>query len=133
MAEDQSIATMLMFTGQAEEAIGFYTGLFDGSSVEFIQHYGPDYPGPEGQVVHSRFRLKGQTFMAMDSHVEQPFSFTPRISFFVTCSDEPEIDRLYAAFIEGGEVMMALDKYPFATKYAWVEDRFGVSWQLMLA
>jgi predicted 3-demethylubiquinone-9 3-methyltransferase (glyoxalase superfamily) len=133
MADDQSIATMLMFTGQAEEAIGFYTVLFDDSSVEFIQHYGPDYPGHEGQVVHSRFRLKGQPFLAMDSHVEQASTFTPRISFFVTCADEPEIDRLFAALTEDGDVMMELDKYPFATKYAWVQDRFGVSWQLMLA
>ena len=133
MADDQKIATMLMFTGQAEEAIGFYTDLFDDSTVEFVQHYGPGYPGPEGQVVHARFTLKGQPFLAMDSHVEQESVFTPRISFFVTCADEAEIDRLFAALTEGGDVMMALDKYPFATRYAWVQDRFGVSWQLMLA
>jgi len=95
MADEQKIATMLMFTGQAEEAISFYTALFDDSRVEFIQHYGPDYPGPEGQVVHSRFKLKGQSFLAMDSHVEQASTFTPRISFFVTCADEAEIDRLF--------------------------------------
>jgi predicted 3-demethylubiquinone-9 3-methyltransferase (glyoxalase superfamily) len=133
MADDQKIATMLMFTGRAEEAIGFYTGLFDDSSIEFIQHYGPDYPGPEGQVVHSRFKLKGQPFLAMDSHMEQGSSFNPRISFFVTCADEAEVDRLFAALTDGGEVLMALDTYPFAAKYAWVQDRFGVTWQLMLA
>jgi predicted 3-demethylubiquinone-9 3-methyltransferase (glyoxalase superfamily) len=132
MADDQKIATMLMFAGQAEEAIGFYTGLFDDSSVEFIQRYGPEYPGPEGQVVHSRFKLKGQPFLAMDSHVEQASVFTPRISFFVTCADEAEIDRLFSALSEGGSVMMPLDSYPFATKYAWVQDRYGVSWQLTL-
>jgi predicted 3-demethylubiquinone-9 3-methyltransferase (glyoxalase superfamily) len=123
---------MLMFSGQAEEAISFYTAAFDDSGIEFLERYGPGYPGPEGQVVHARFRLKGQLFMAMDSHVEQPFSFTPKISFFVTCADEPEIDRLFAALSEGGSVLMALDEYPFATKYAWVQDRYGVSWQLTL-
>jgi predicted 3-demethylubiquinone-9 3-methyltransferase (glyoxalase superfamily) len=133
MADDQRIATMLMFTGQAEEAIEFYTGLFDNSSIEFIQHYGPDHPGPEGQVVHSRFKLKGQPFLAMDSHMEQGSSFNPRISFFVTCADEAEVDRLFAALTDGGEVLMGLDTYPFAAKYAWVQDRFGVTWQLMLA
>lgn len=132
MAEEQKIATMLMFGGQAEEAIGFYTALFDDSGIEFLQRYGPDYPGPEGQVVHARFKLKGQLFMAMDSHTEQPFSFTPKISFFVTCADEAEIDRLFAMLSESGSVLMALDKYPFATKYAWVQDRYGVSWQLTL-
>jgi predicted 3-demethylubiquinone-9 3-methyltransferase (glyoxalase superfamily) len=133
MAETEKITTMLMFAGQAKEAIGLYTGLFEDSGVEFMQHYGPDYPhGPEGQVVHARFRLNGQLLMAMDSAVEQPFTFTPSTSFYVTCADEAEIDRLYAGLVEGGSVMMELGSYPFATKYAWVQDRFGVSWQLTL-
>jgi predicted 3-demethylubiquinone-9 3-methyltransferase (glyoxalase superfamily) len=132
VAVDQ-VAPMLMFLGQAEEAIGFYTGLFDDSAVEFIQRYGPGFPGPEDQVVHSRFRLKGQLMLAMDSNVPQPFTFTPSISFYVTCADEAEIDRLYAGLVAGGSVMMDLDAYPFAKKYAWVQDRFGVSWQLVLS
>lgn len=131
MAAEDNITPTLMFAGQAQAAIDFYTGLFTDSSVESIQRYGPDYPGPAGQVVHARFRLKGQLFVAMDSHVEQPFTFTPSISFFVTCADEAEIDRLFAALSEG-DVMMPLDQYPFATRYAWVQDRFGISWQLML-
>lgn len=133
MAETERIATMLMFGGEAEEAIAFYTGLFDDSSIESIERYGPGYPGPEGQVVHARFRLKGQLVLAMDSHVEQPFTFTPSSSFFVFCDDETEIDRLAAGLSEGGSFLMELDTYPFARKYAWVRDRFGVSWQLMLA
>jgi predicted 3-demethylubiquinone-9 3-methyltransferase (glyoxalase superfamily) len=83
-------------------------------------------------VVHARFHLHGQAFVAFDSAVSQPFGFTPAISFFVNCADEAEIDRLFAALSVGGEVLMALDKYPFAAKYAWVQDRFGVSWQLIL-
>jgi predicted 3-demethylubiquinone-9 3-methyltransferase (glyoxalase superfamily) len=133
MSGSEKIAAMLMFSGQAEEAMAFYTTLFGESSIEFIERYGSDYPGPEGQVVHARFRLGGQLFMAMDSHIEQPFTFTPSLSFFVTCVDEPEIDRLAAALSEAGTVLMELGRYPFATKYAWVQDRFGVSWQLMLA
>jgi predicted 3-demethylubiquinone-9 3-methyltransferase (glyoxalase superfamily) len=128
---DNQITTLLMFAGQAEEAITFYTSLFDDSEVEMMERYGPQYPqGPEGQVVHARFRLKGTPVMAMDSAVEQPFTFTPATSFFVTCASEEEVDRLYGALSEGGSVMMALDRYPFAAKYAWVQDRFGVSWQL---
>jgi predicted 3-demethylubiquinone-9 3-methyltransferase (glyoxalase superfamily) len=133
MAENEKITTMLMFTGRAEEAIDLYTSVFEDAGIEFIEHYGPDYPqGPEGQVVHARFRLNGELFMAMDSAVEQPFTFTPSMSLWVNCVDEPEIDRLYAALSEGGSVMMRLGNYPFATKYAWVQDRFGVSWQLAL-
>lgn len=128
----QKITTLLMFAGRAEEAMEFYIGLFPDSGIDFIQKYGTDYPGPEGKVVHARFRLAGETFMAMDSSVEQPYTFTPSISFMVGCADEAEIDRLYAALSEDGDVMMGLAKYPFATKYAWTRDRFGVSWQLML-
>lgn len=130
---DNQIATMLMFAGQAEEAIDFYTSVFDDSSVEFMEHYGPEYPGPQGQVVHARFRLNGQLLMAMDSAVEHSFTFTPSTSFFVTCPSEAEVDRLFSALSEGGSVMMALDTYPFAAKYAWIQDRFGVSWQLMFS
>jgi len=132
LSENQKITTLLMFAGQAEEAMTFYASLFGDSGIEFLERYGPGYPGPVGQVVHARFKLNGQSFMAMDSAVEQAFTFTPSISFFVNCADEPEIDRLSAALSEGGGFLMPLDKYAFATKYAWVQDRFGVSWQLML-
>jgi predicted 3-demethylubiquinone-9 3-methyltransferase (glyoxalase superfamily) len=132
VADDQ-IATMLMFAGRAEEAIGLYTSLFDDSGIDFIERYGPDYPGPAGKVVHARFRLNGQLIMATDSAVEQPFTFTPSTSLFVTCPDAAEVDRLHAGLAEGGSVMMELDRYPFATRYAWVQDRFGVSWQLFFA
>jgi predicted 3-demethylubiquinone-9 3-methyltransferase (glyoxalase superfamily) len=132
VSEDEKLAAMLMFSGQAEEAMSFYAALFPDSHIESVERYGPGYPGPEGQVVHARFRIAGQPFMAMDSHIEQPFTFTPSISFFVTCADEPEIDRLAAALSEGGTVLMELGSYPFARKYAWVQDRFGVSWQLIL-
>jgi predicted 3-demethylubiquinone-9 3-methyltransferase (glyoxalase superfamily) len=130
---DSQIATMLMFSGQAEEAMGFYTSLFADSGIESIERYGPQYPGPEGQVVHARVRLAGQPLMAIDSAVPQSFSFTPSTSFFVTCAEAAEVDRLYAALADGGSVMMELASYPFAARYAWVQDRFGVSWQLMFA
>jgi predicted 3-demethylubiquinone-9 3-methyltransferase (glyoxalase superfamily) len=124
---------MLMFGGRAEEAIVFYTALFTDSSVESIERYRAEHPGPEGQIVHARFRLGGRLFLATDSHIEQPYTFTPSTSFFVECADEDEIDRLAAALSEGGAVLMPLGAYPFASRYAWVQDRFGLSWQLMLA
>ena len=127
------MATMLMFTGQAEEAIGFYTSLFDDSGIDLIERYGPESPVLTGQVVHARFRIMGQLVMAMDSAPVHAFTFTPSTSFFVTCDSQPEVDRLFAAFSEGGSVLMGLDSYPFATRYAWVQDRFGVSWQLMFS
>jgi predicted 3-demethylubiquinone-9 3-methyltransferase (glyoxalase superfamily) len=133
MSEPDKIATMLMFSGQAKAAMDYYTTLFADSGIELLERYGPGYPGPEGQVVHARFRLNGKLFYAADSAVEQPFTFTPSTSFFVTCADEAEIDRLFAALSADGMVLMELASYPFARKYAWVQDRYGVSWQLILA
>ena len=133
MAENDTITTLLMFTGRAEEAMRFYTGLFADSRIEALQHYGQDAPGLEGQVVHARFRLNGQLFMAMDSPPVHAFTFTPSISFMVECPTAAEVDRLYAALSQEGAVLMELQEYPFARRYAWVQDRFGVSWQLMFA
>ncbi len=132
MVEMQKIAPTMMFLGEAEEAIAFYVKLFDDSRVDRLERYGDRYAGPEGQVVHAEFRLKGQRFIAMDNAGQQAYEFTPAISFFVTCADEAEIDRLAAALGENGMFHMPLDTYPFARKYCWVEDRFGVSWQLLL-
>ena len=76
--------------------------------------------------------LAGQTFMCIDSPVKHGFTFTPAMSLFVDCADEPEIDTLFAKLSEGGQVLMPLGQYPFASKFGWVSDQFGVSWQLNL-
>jgi predicted 3-demethylubiquinone-9 3-methyltransferase (glyoxalase superfamily) len=122
---------MLMFTGQAEEAIGFYVDLFDDSGIESVENYGDDNPGMAGQIVHARVRIAGQLVLVMDSPPVHDFTFTPSTSFFVSCDSDSEVDRLFSALSEGGSVLMALDVYPFAKRYAWVNDRFGVSWQLV--
>ncbi len=130
MAHNQ-MQTMLMFTGQAEEAIGFYVDLFDDSGIESVEYYGDDNPGMSGQVVHARVRIAGQLVLVMDSPPVHDFTFTPSTSFFVSCDSGSEVDRLFGALSEGGSVLMGLDSYPFAKRYAWVNDRFGVSWQLV--
>lgn len=123
--------TMLMFTGQAEEAIDFYTNTFDDSAIESVDYYGDDSPGMTGQIVHARVRVAGQLVLVMDSPPVHDFTFTPSTSFFVSCDSDTEVDRLFGALSEGGSVLMGLDVYPFAKRYAWVNDRFGVSWQLV--
>lgn len=128
----QKITTFLMFEGQAEAAVNLYTSLFPDSEIIHINRYDADGMGAEGTTQHVIFSLNGQTFMALDSHVHHDFSFTPAISLYVTCADEAEIDRIYAALVEGGEIMMPLDAYPFSAKFAWISDKFGVSWQLSL-
>ncbi|WP_037274943.1 VOC family protein [Kibdelosporangium aridum] len=132
MAE-QKIHTFLMFEGKAEEAMTFYTSLFDDAEIVSISRYGADGPGKEGSVVQAIFTLAGQQYMCIDSPAAHAFTFTPSVSLFVNCADEAEIDRLYAALSEGGGVLMALGDHGFSKKFGWINDRFGVSWQLNLA
>ncbi|NUP34491.1 MAG: VOC family protein [Streptomycetaceae bacterium] len=128
----QKITTFLMFQGNAEEAMTFYLSLFDDASVVTVNRYGAGGPGPEGTVEHATFTLAGQEFMCIDSAVKHAFTFTPAMSLFVQCQDEPELDRLYTALADGGNELMALGNYGFSAKFGWVNDRFGVSWQLNL-
>lgn len=128
----QKITTFLMFEGKAEEAMNFYTSLFEQSEIVDISRYGADGPGSEGTVQVATFMLNGQPFMCIDSHVQHEFTFTPAMSLFVRCDTEEEIDRLFQKLSDGGEVLMPLDSYPFSEKFGWIADRFGVSWQLSL-
>lgn len=126
------ITTFLMFEGQAEEAITFYTSLFDNSEIVSLTRSGPDGPGgpdAEGTVQRALFTLNGQQYMAIDSFGHN-FTFTPAISLFVQCDSEEELDKLYEKLMEGGTAAMPLDDYGFSKKFGWVQDRFGVSWQL---
>ncbi|MBF9128488.1 VOC family protein [Plantactinospora sp. S1510] len=128
----QKVTTFLMFEGSAEEAMTFYTSLFDDAEVLAVDRYGPDESGTEGSVRHATFAIAGQQFMCIDSNVQHQFGFTPAISLWVQCETEEEIDRLYAALVEKGAPLMPLGSYGFSAKFGWVNDRFGVSWQLTL-
>jgi predicted 3-demethylubiquinone-9 3-methyltransferase (glyoxalase superfamily) len=110
----------------------FYVSLFEGASVTGMRRYGPEGPGAEGSVIQATFTIGGQTFMCIDSPVKHGFTFTPAMSLFVDCDGEQEIDRLFAALSDGGQIFMPLDKYPFSRRFGWVSDKFGVSWQLNL-
>lgn len=125
-----TVHPFLMFEGKAEEAMRFYTSLFPESRVEDVVRYGPEGPAPEGSVMKARFSLGGQTVLCTDSFVSHGFTFTPSFSFFVECGSEEEVDRLYAALSDGGAVLMPLGDYGFSRKFGWVNDRYGVSWQL---
>ena len=132
IAASQKITTFLMFEGNAEEAMTFYISLFDDAEVVNITRYGADGPGADGSVQQATFALAGEQFMCIDSPVKHEFGFTPAISLFVQCQDEAEIDRLYTALADQGSELMPLGDYGFSAKFGWVNDRFGVSWQLNL-
>ena len=128
----QKITTFLTFFGKAEEAMNFYVSLFDRSEALSIQRYGPNEEGAEGSVKHATFALNGQQFMCIDSNMKHDGTFTPAISLYVRCQSEEEIDRLYERLSEGGQVFVPLDAYPYSEKFAWLGDRYSVSWQLAL-
>ncbi len=125
-----AITPFLMFTGQAEEAMTFYVSLFPGSKMDSIVRYGPEGPGAEGTVMQAAFTLDGRQFRCIDSPPVHAFGFTPSISMFVECEDAAAVDRLFAALSDGGQALMPVGEYPFSPRYGWVNDRFGVSWQI---
>lgn len=129
-----SIRPMLMFSGehhgQAEEAVSFYIETFPDSRLTAIEKYGPGETDPEGTVKAASFVLNGRGFMAMDSAFPHAFNFTPSISFYVNVDDLSEFDELVAGLTEGGQALMPPDDYGIGRRFAWVADRFGVTWQV---
>jgi predicted 3-demethylubiquinone-9 3-methyltransferase (glyoxalase superfamily) len=126
------IRPFLMFLGQAEEAMNFYVSLFRDSEILDVIRYKPGEPGPEGTVKKASFRIGDQSVLCTDSFVKHDFTFTPSFSLFVQCDSDDEIQRLASAFLEGGTALMPLGEYGFSRRFAWINDRYGVSWQLNL-
>ena len=112
----------------AEEAMGVYTALFDDGEVLSVRRRAAGAPG-EGTVELAEFVVAGQRFRASDSPVEHAWDFTPAVSLWVECSSVAEQRRVFEALAQGGREFMPLDDYGFGP-FGWVEDRFGVSWQL---
>jgi predicted 3-demethylubiquinone-9 3-methyltransferase (glyoxalase superfamily) len=127
-----NLTTFLMFEGRAEEAMNFYISLFPNSRVVAIERYGADEAGPEGSVKRADFELNGTPLMCIDSPGKHAFTFTPSMSLFIECDDEAQLDHFYDRFSDGGQTMMPPDNYGFSRKFTWVQDTYGVSWQLNL-
>lgn len=126
------ITPFLMFEGRAEEAMNFYVSLFPDSRVVSANYYGKDGPGQEGTIQLAVFEVAGQRVMCIDSPAKHAFTFTPSVSLFVDCITETQIDGLFNKLSENGSTMMPLGSYGFSKKFGWLQDRFGVSWQLNL-
>lgn len=129
----QQITTFLMFNGHAEEAMKLYVSLFPDSEILEIERYGEDEGEAEGSVKHALMSLGGQWFRCIDTPVPHALNFTPAMSLYVPCDTESEVETLFEKLSDEGQVLMPLDTYPFSKKYAWISDRYGVSWQLTLA
>lgn len=128
----RQIRTHLMFDGTAEAAINHYVDLFPGSTITELAYFDA---GDEnaGRIRFAAFTLSGREFSCIDSPARHDFGFTPAMSLFVECESTEELETVYTALADGGEVLMPLDHYGFSQRFGWVNDRFGVSWQLNLA
>ncbi len=104
--------------GRAKEAATYYSTIFDNSQII-----------SENPMV-VMFELEGMQFMGLNGG--SLFKINPSISFFVFADSEEDIDKKWKHLSDGGSVMMPLDKYPWNEKYGWCQDKFGVTWQLMM-
>ena len=118
----QKITPFLWFDDQAEEAINFYVSIFKNAKMVNANR------DPDGNLFTATFQLEGQEFMALNGGPQ--FKFTPAVSFFVTCETGAEVDELWQKLSEASKVLMPLDTYPFSEKFGWLEDKYGLSWQL---
>lgn len=125
-----SIVPFLMFEGNAEEAMNLYLKTIPNSNIISIERYGSDADGAEGTVNQASMEIAGQTVRFFDSPIEHKFTFTPATSFFISCDDESQFDSIVDQLGNRGEFLMPPNDYGFSKKYAWLNDRFGVSWQI---
>jgi predicted 3-demethylubiquinone-9 3-methyltransferase (glyoxalase superfamily) len=116
----QKITPFLWFNNQAEEAANFYTSVFKNSNISSISRYGDEGPGPKGTAMVVPFQIEGQEFMALNGG--PLYSFTPAISFMVSCDNQQEIDELWEKLTsDGGQEVQC----------GWLTDKYGLSWQIV--
>ncbi|MCB8943999.1 MAG: VOC family protein [Ardenticatenaceae bacterium] len=130
---EQKIVPHLWFDKGAKEAAEFYCSVFPDAKVTSVTTL---HDTPSGDVDTVSFELWGQKFMAIGAG--PLFKFNPSISFFVNFDPSREenasqmLDAMWQKLSEGGKALMPLDKYPFSQRYGWIEDKYGLSWQLIL-
>jgi predicted 3-demethylubiquinone-9 3-methyltransferase (glyoxalase superfamily) len=114
-----TIYPCILFHNQAKEAAKFYCDVFPNTSIT-----------KENPFV-SVLNANGQTFLLMNGCAATQVN--PAISFFIFCKNEAQVEQTWRGLSEGGNALMPLGSYPWSEKYGWVQDQFGVNWQVMLA
>jgi predicted 3-demethylubiquinone-9 3-methyltransferase (glyoxalase superfamily) len=120
------ITPHLWFDREAKEAAEFYASIFPNSSITNVTTL---HDTPSGSVDTVSFELMGQPFMAISAG--PLFKFNPSVSFLVACKTKEAVERIWQRLSEGGMPLMELGEYPFSEKYGWLQDRYGLSWQIM--
>jgi len=130
----QKIIPCLWFDNQSEKAAKFYSSIFNNSKIGDIAFYDEASAKasgmPVGSILTVEFQLNGFEFVALNGG--SAFKPTPAISFFANCTTEEEVNVIWNKLSAGGTVLMPLDKYTFSNSYGWIQDKYGISWQLNL-
>ena len=124
----QKITPHLWFNQEAKEAAEFYAALIPNSKIKNITTL---HNTPSGDCDIVSFELSGQPFMAISAG--PLFKFNPSVSFHLKCETKGEVDSIWERVSQGGKILMPLGAYPFSERFGWVEDKYGLSWQLVLA
>ena len=119
MSGKQKITTFLWFDGNAEEAANHYISIFKNLKILIVARYGDAGPGPKGSVMTVAFELDGQRLTALNGG--PAFEFSEAISLVVNCETQDEVDHFWKKLVAGGQ----------ERECGWLEDRFGVSWQVV--
>ena len=124
---NESVTPFFLFVndqkqGRAEEAIDLYTSLFQISSVVSKSYYAAGQGGEVGTIKHATFKLDGVEFKATDSNMPHAFTFNPAFSLFVNCQTQEEVDHFWNKFLDNGGSK---------SRCGWLQDKFGVSWQII--
>jgi predicted 3-demethylubiquinone-9 3-methyltransferase (glyoxalase superfamily) len=135
MTIKQKILPVLWFGRKADEAARFYAGIFKDSRLASSSRYGEAGAKvsevPVGSIMTLEFEIEKQSFMGLNG--EPLFKFNPSVSFLVACKTKGEVDSLWTKLSKGGgPALMELGEYPFSERYGWTQDRYGLSWQVML-
>jgi predicted 3-demethylubiquinone-9 3-methyltransferase (glyoxalase superfamily) len=124
----QKIIPHLWYDKEAVEAANWYVSLFENSSIINITKL-LDTPSGDADLVD--FQLANLKFTAISAGPY--FTFNPSVSLMVACCTIEEVERLHASLSFGGTELMPLGEYPFSKRYAWIQDKYGLGWQLMFA
>lgn len=131
----KGIVPHLWFNANAEEAVKLYTEMLPDSSIGATSRYNAESAKASGQkegsVMTVSFQLCGQSFLAINGGPH--FTFSPAASFVVNCATEEEVNAVWARLSDGGTALMPLGAYPFNKRFGWVQDKFGLSWQVLLS
>jgi predicted 3-demethylubiquinone-9 3-methyltransferase (glyoxalase superfamily) len=115
----QKITPFLWFDGNAEEAMNLYVSVFKNAKVVSLRRYGKAGPGKEGTVMTGTFQIEGQEFFVLNGGPQ--YKFTPAVSLFVNCETQEEVDELWEKLSAGGR----------KDRCGWLQDKFGLSWQII--